>query len=83
MTTGSNREQEIDVPVRDQHGRASEEVIAPRPLTFEEQEAQMVADGLLTLPQREMDWDAFWARPRPNVPKDVAVQALIDSRGDR
>ena len=39
----------------------------------------------LTLPEnpQPMDWEAFWAMPRPNVPKDVAVQALIDSRGDR
>jgi antitoxin (DNA-binding transcriptional repressor) of toxin-antitoxin stability system len=57
--------------------------IVPIQPTRDEQEAQMVADGLLTLPKQEMDWEAFWAMPRPNVPKDVAVQALIDSRGDR
>jgi hypothetical protein len=31
----------------------------------------------------EMDWEAFWALPTGNVPHDIAVQATIDSRGDR
>jgi prevent-host-death family protein len=77
-----------------QHVRNGEEVmvcdrnvpvarIVPIQPTRDEQEAQMVADGLLTLPKQEMDWEAFWARPKANVSKEVAVQALIDSRGDR
>ena len=47
------------------------------------EEAQLVASGALKLPEKEMDWEAFWARPKANVPHDVAVQAALDSRGDR
>jgi prevent-host-death family protein len=47
------------------------------------EEAQLVASGDLKLPEQKMDWEAFWAMPRANVPHDVAVQAVIDSRGDR
>jgi hypothetical protein len=37
----------------------------------------------MTMPEQEMDWEAFWAMPRPNVPHDIAVQAAMDGRGDR
>jgi len=47
------------------------------------EEAQLVASGALKLPEQEMDWEAFWAMPRANVSHDAAVQAVIDSRGDR
>jgi len=48
-----------------------------------EEDAALVASGAMKLPKKKMDWDAFWERPKPNVPHDIAVQALIDSRGDR
>jgi hypothetical protein len=46
-------------------------------------EARLVAEGKLKLPERKMDWDEFFALPAGNVPRDVAVRALIESRGDR
>jgi len=52
-------------------------------MSASEEEAYLVAAGRLKLPEQEMDWEAFWALPRPNVPHDVAVQAAIDSKGDR
>ena len=52
-------------------------------MTASEEEAYLVATGQLKLPAQEMDWEAFWALPRPNVPHDVAVQAAIESKGDR
>jgi len=53
------------------------------PITLAEEEAFLVATGRLKLPEQEMDWEAFWARPKANVPHDVAVQAVVDSRGNR
>lgn len=50
---------------------------------FSAEEAQLVASGAMTLPEQEMDWEAFWSMPRANVPHDVAVQAAIEGRGDR
>jgi len=52
-------------------------------MSASEEEAYLVATGQLKLPEQEMDWEAFCARPRANVPHDIAVQAVIDSRGDR
>jgi hypothetical protein len=37
----------------------------------------------MKLPKEEMDWDAFFSLPTGNVPRDVAIKALIESRGDR
>jgi antitoxin (DNA-binding transcriptional repressor) of toxin-antitoxin stability system len=51
--------------------------------SISEEDAALVASGDMKLPEKEMDWEAFWARPKANVPLDVAVEALIDSRGDR
>jgi prevent-host-death family protein len=47
------------------------------------EEAYLIATGQMKPAEREMDWEAFWARPKGNVPHDIAVQATIDSRGDR
>ena len=48
-----------------------------------EEDAALVASGAMKLPKKKMDWDAFWAMPRPNVSREDAVEALIQSRGDR
>ncbi len=51
--------------------------------SLSEVETRLVAEGKLKLPEREMDWDEFFAIPTGNVPREVAIQALIESRGDR
>ena len=51
--------------------------------SFTEDDAELVASGAMKLPEQEMDWDAFFAIPVGNVPHDVAVEAAIESRGDR
>lgn len=48
-----------------------------------EQEAKLVASGAMTMPEREIDWDSFFRLPAGHVAHEVAVQATIDSRGDR
>jgi prevent-host-death family protein len=54
-----------------------------QPRDYAAEQAQLVAAGVLKLPEQEMDWDAFWARPKANVSHEVAVKAAIDARGDR
>ncbi|MFP5228507.1 MAG: type II toxin-antitoxin system Phd/YefM family antitoxin [Acidobacteriota bacterium] len=78
-----------------QYVRRGEEVIVKdrnkpvaRILPFEteslsEVEARLVAEGKLKLPERRMDWDEFFALPKANVPREVAVRAVTESRGDR
>jgi antitoxin (DNA-binding transcriptional repressor) of toxin-antitoxin stability system len=48
-----------------------------------EHEMQLVASGAMKLPQQEMDWEAFWALPRPRISHKRAVEAALESRGDR
>ncbi len=48
-----------------------------------EREESLVAAGALKMPERPMDWDEFFAMPTGTVPQDVAVQAALESRGDR
>ena len=48
-----------------------------------EEEARLVASGAMTLPKEQMDWDEFFSLPTGNVPREVAINALIESRGNR
>jgi len=46
-------------------------------------EMRLVASGAMKLPEREMDWKAFWSIPKSNVSHRAAVEAVLESRGDR
>ena len=48
-----------------------------------EQEEQLVASGALKMPEEEMDWNQFFLAPAGNLSRDTAVEAAIESRGDR
>jgi hypothetical protein len=45
--------------------------------------ARLVATGQTTLEEEPVNWKAFWKLPSGNVSHDVALQAAIDSKGDR
>jgi prevent-host-death family protein len=51
--------------------------------SISEEEALLVASGKMKLPEKEMDWDEFFAMPTGRVSREVAVRAAIESRGDR
>ena len=51
--------------------------------SISEEEAILVASGKMKLPEKEMDWDAFFSIPTGRVSREVAVRAAIESRGDR
>ena len=48
-----------------------------------DQEAELVASGAIKMPEEEMDWDGFFQSPAGHVSREIAVQAVVDSRGDR
>jgi len=48
-----------------------------------EEEMQLVAEGKMKLPEQEMDWDEFFSIPTGHVSREVAIRALLESRGDR
>jgi prevent-host-death family protein len=53
--------------------------------TYAEEEARLIAAGIMKPPDdpTPMDWDAFWALPRPIV-SDEAVREAIDwAKGER
>ena len=54
-----------------------------RPGSEWDQEAQLVASGAMKMPEEEMNWDEFFRLPAGNVPHQLAVEAAIESRGDR
>lgn len=50
------------------------------------EEEQLVAAGILKrsrneLENQEMDWDAFWALPRPTVSDEAAHEAILWAKG--
>jgi prevent-host-death family protein len=52
-------------------------------------EQRLVASGAMRMPEEEMNWNVFFndlaiADPgAAGVPREAAIQAVIDSRGDR
>ena len=57
--------------------------VGPLKETLSEEDARLVATGQMKLAEKEMDWDAFWALPRPVV-SDEAVREAIDwAMGER
>lgn len=50
---------------------------------FSEEEMQLVAEGRMKLPEKEMDWEEFFSIPTGRVSREAAICALLESRGDR
>ena len=48
-----------------------------------DREAKLVASGAMKMPEQEMDWEAFFLAPAGHVSREIAIEAAIDSRGDR
>lgn len=53
------------------------------PQSIDEEEAELVAAGIMKLPQEEMDWEAFWALPRPTVSDEAVREAILWAKGYR
>jgi len=51
--------------------------------SISDEEAELVAEGKLRTPKKEMNWDEFFALPKGRVPRGVALKAVRESRGDR
>ena len=72
-----------EVVVKDRERPVARILPIRAPATAEREEAQLVAAGIMRLPQEEMDWDAFWALPRPTVSDDAAREAILWAKGYR
>jgi prevent-host-death family protein len=71
-----------EVVVRDRNTPVAR-ILPFHAISRSEEEALLVASGAMKLPEQEMDWDAFFARPKGNVSRKAAVEAAIESRGER
>ena len=49
---------------------------------FEEEEKRLIASGVMTPPEREMDWEAFWAMPSGKVSDEAVREAVAWAKGD-
>jgi prevent-host-death family protein len=58
-------------------------IVPFRAANLTEEEADLVAKGILKLPDKEMDWDAFWALPRPEVSGEALKEAIKWAKGER
>jgi hypothetical protein len=45
-----------------------------------EEERQLVASGAMKIPEQPMNWEEFWALPAGRVPRDLAVNAVLEER---
>jgi prevent-host-death family protein len=48
-----------------------------------EEESLLASTRKMKLPTKEMDWDAFWALPRPTVSDEAVREAIEWAKGDR
>ena len=46
-------------------------------------EEELIASGALKMPEEAIHWDEFFLLPAGNVPHQTALDAAVDSRGDR
>ena len=58
-------------------------IVPFRATNVSEEEAQLAAAGILKLPEREMDWDAFWAMSRPVASDEAVKEAIAWAKGNR
>lgn len=48
-----------------------------------DEEARLIAAGIMTPAKEEMDWEAFWALPHPAVSDEAVREAIRWAKGDR
>jgi prevent-host-death family protein len=48
-----------------------------------DEEARLIAAGIMTPAREEMDWEAFWALPHPAVSDEAGREAIRWAKGDR
>ncbi|MGH9605541.1 MAG: type II toxin-antitoxin system Phd/YefM family antitoxin [Terracidiphilus sp.] len=74
-----------EVVVRDRKKPVAR-ILPIRALNLSDEEEQLVAAGILKLSKnelegKEMDWDAFWALPMPEVSDEAAHEAIMWAKG--
>jgi prevent-host-death family protein len=71
-----------EVVVRDRN-RPVARILPYDQTNMSEEDIQLVGTGAMKMPERKMDWDRFWAGQKGNVPREAALAAVRESRGNR
>jgi antitoxin (DNA-binding transcriptional repressor) of toxin-antitoxin stability system len=75
-----------EVVVRDRNVPIARIVPFPLPLPpegdHEAEAAYLIATGQMKEAKGKMDWEAFWALPRPNVSDEAVKEAIEWAKGD-
>jgi prevent-host-death family protein len=52
---------------------------------FTDEELYLASIGVMVLPEnpKGIDWEAFWAKPRPEVSDEAVKEAIDWAKGDR
>jgi len=61
----------------------SDAALAPLQVGLTEEEARLASTRKMKPPSRKMDWEAFWALPRPTVSDEAVREAIEWAKGDR
>lgn len=48
-----------------------------------EHDLQLVASGAMKMPEETIDWEDFFHEPVGCVSREIAIQAVLEGRGDR
>ena len=71
-----------EVIVRDRNVPVARIVPFKKDEELSEDDAYLVASGQMTLAKEKMDWDSFWALPRPAVSDQAVKDAIEWAKGD-
>ena len=60
-------------------------IVPIRSADFTDEELYLASIGVLKLPENPqgIDWEAFWAKPRPTVSDEAVKEAMDWVKGDR
>jgi prevent-host-death family protein len=70
------------VIIRDRNTPVAQLVPIPASDDITEEERSLVADGLMSLPERPLDLEKLRNMPKAFVPGNAAIQAIIDDRNE-
>ncbi len=71
-----------EILIRDRETPVAKLVPLPENEVHSERMLRLAAQGLVRLPEKPMDWDAFFAMPAPDVPLEKILAAIEAERGE-
>jgi antitoxin (DNA-binding transcriptional repressor) of toxin-antitoxin stability system len=68
------------ITIRDRNTAVAQIIPFPHNDGLSDEERELVADGIIRMPEKPWDPAAFLAMPRPTVKGNALTQALLDER---